>query len=420
MPVSNSSERLASRNPFISKNLFLLWAGQVISQFGDSLFTIGLAFLSLELTGSKTATGLVQMASYLPILIFGLFAGTIIDQTAKRRVMLVADFGRTFVLLVIPVLYFAKLLTPVTLALVAFMLTFFSTFFVPARNSFIPTLAGGNDQSLLKANSLMQTSEHIAFLVGPLAVGVLATLFGTIHLFTLDALTFALSFAFIFFITVAEPHQDRGFEAKQIFSDSVTGLKVVFANKKVFKILVLTSVNNLFLMGCAVVGTPIFIKDVLHKGVETYALIEFVFASAMLIMSFLMSVFAAQVKQMGYRNVWLFGIVVDGLTYLPYYFCTTVVQFAIASMLHGFCITLIIIPRTTLLQAASGTANLGKTFSLLNVSVSGMTAVSCAVTGIACEMFGVKDVFVVISLLAAACGVWGFFDNDLAASSESA
>ena len=48
------------------RNFSLLFVGQLVSQFGDSIFHIALLWLALEQTGSQTSTGLIAAASYLP------------------------------------------------------------------------------------------------------------------------------------------------------------------------------------------------------------------------------------------------------------------------------------------------------------------------------------------------------------------
>ncbi|HYR68439.1 MAG TPA: MFS transporter, partial [Candidatus Dormibacteraeota bacterium] len=52
-----------------------LWVAQFLSQFGDSLFQIAFVWLILDMTGSKSMTGLAATISYLPALLFGLASG---------------------------------------------------------------------------------------------------------------------------------------------------------------------------------------------------------------------------------------------------------------------------------------------------------------------------------------------------------
>ncbi len=399
------------RSIFINRNLGLLWSGQIVAKFGESLFLMALPFLALDLTGSSMAAGLVQMSSYLPILLFGLFAGAYIDRTSRQTVMLISDLMRGALVLLIPILAALNQLSALWLGLIAFTISGFSAFFVPARNAMIPELVTGSSSiyeqevALLKANSLVQTSEQIAFLIAPLAVGVLASLMQPVHLFGITSVTFFISYAFIWAIrTVSLPNAERANFTK-ILADTKNSLMRLSRNVPLRNILLITSLNNLFLMGAAVVATPVLIKNVLGKGLEVFALIELIFAVMMLLVGFLMNVFAKQVREIGYEKVWAFGLVMDGISYAPYYFCRSVEELCLYAAIHASFIILIIVPRSAMIQALAPSEDLGKVFSFLNVAVAGMTALSSAATGWLCQQIGAPAVFLGVSILAGLTGV---------------
>lgn len=399
---------------FINRNLGLLWSGQIIAKFGESLFLMALPFLALDLSGSSVTAGLVQMSGYLPILLFGLFAGAYIDRASRQSVMLIADLVRGALVLLIPILAFLNQLSALWLGLIAFAISAFSAFFVPARNAIIPELTSGSNYerevALLKANSLVQTSEQIAFLVAPLAVGALASLMQPANLFAITSATFFVSYAFIWGIRSAAKPNTNAVSLEKILSDTKESLIRLHRNAPLRNILVITSLNNLFLMGAAVVATPVLIKNVLGKGLEVFALIEFIFAAMMLIVGFLMNILAKQVREIGYEKVWAFGLVMDGVSYCPYYFCRSVEELCVYAAIHASFIILIIVPRSAMIQALASSSDLGKVFSFLNVAVAGMTALSSVATGWLCEKIGAREVFLGVGALAGLTGVaaWHF------------
>ncbi|PIO47656.1 MAG: hypothetical protein CMR00_08975 [[Chlorobium] sp. 445] len=394
---------------FINRNLGLLWSGQIVAKFGESLFLMALPFLALDLSGSSITAGLVQMSGYLPILLFGLFAGAYIDRASRQTVMLTADLMRGALVLLIPILAFLNQLSALWLGIIAFAISAFSAFFVPARNAIIPELTSGStyerEVALLKANSLVQTSEQIAFLVAPLAVGVLASLMQPVNLFAITSATFFISYAFIWGIRGTAKPNVNGLRFSKILSDTKESLIRLSRNAPLRNILVITTLNNLFLMGAAVVATPVLIKNVLGKGLEVFALIEFIFAVMMLIVGFLMNIFAKQVREIGYEKVWAFGLVMDGISYCPYYFCRSVEELCLYAAIHASFIILIIVPRSAMIQALAPSDDLGKVFSFLNVAVAGMTALSSVATGWLCETIGVREVFLGVGVLAGLTGV---------------
>ena len=82
-----------------NKNLVYLFFGQLISFAGDSIYMIALPWLILDITNSSTTTALVTMSSYLPTLIFGIFAGAIVDKFSKKRIMIISDLLRFTIVL---------------------------------------------------------------------------------------------------------------------------------------------------------------------------------------------------------------------------------------------------------------------------------------------------------------------------------
>jgi MFS family permease len=113
----------------------LLALAQFLSQFGDSLFQIAFLWLLLDLTGSKSVTGLAATVSYLPPLVFGLAAGVLVDRWDRRRVLIGADLARAGLLGVLALLWGLRVLTAPWLVTVAFGMATAAVMFNPSRDS---------------------------------------------------------------------------------------------------------------------------------------------------------------------------------------------------------------------------------------------------------------------------------------------
>ena len=182
-------------NLFKNRDIFLLWVGQFISHIGDSIYMIALPWLILDFTGSKTSTALVTASTYLPTLIFGLFAGTIVDRFSRKAIMMISDLLRAITVILIPIFIITGNQSTLIIGVVAFFLSTFGTLFYPARDSLIPSLVNSKDLPLV--NSLISTSGQLSHLIAPLIAGLLVGVVGLTHLFTIDSITFIISFIFI-------------------------------------------------------------------------------------------------------------------------------------------------------------------------------------------------------------------------------
>jgi MFS family permease len=202
----------ARRHPYVrlalNGSFSALWAGQLISLFGDRVHQIALAFLVLGLTNnSPIALGAVFFAATLPNLLFSPIAGTFVDRWDQREVMIVSDLLRAALVLLIPIAAITNLLLVFPLA---FLITTVSIFFRPARVAVLPRIV--RDDELLTANSALWIGETLADIVGYPLAGLFVWFLGPALplAFWIDAATYAASAALIWTIVVPPVQRAAG------------------------------------------------------------------------------------------------------------------------------------------------------------------------------------------------------------------
>ena len=195
---------IAPRHPYVrlalNGSFSALWAGQLISLFGDRVHQIALAFLVLNMTNnSPIALGAVFFAATLPNLLFSPIAGTFVDRWDQREVMIVSDLLRAALVLLIPIAAITNLLLVFPLA---FLITTVSIFFRPARVAVLPRIV--RDDELLTANSALWIGETLADIVGYPLAGLFVLFLGPALplAFWIDAATYTASAALIWTIVV--------------------------------------------------------------------------------------------------------------------------------------------------------------------------------------------------------------------------
>jgi len=175
-------------------------------------------------------------------------------------------------------------------------------------------------------------------------------------------------------------------------------------------ILILTIVNNIFIMGPAIVGIPILIKHYLHGTASDFAFVEAGMALGMLIGSFLMYKFS---KRFNSGFLLLIGMLWDGLTYAMFFWVQSVTVALIIIIFHGMGIPVITISRTVILQKYTPNSYHGRLFSMVHLAVSGMTAVSTALVGIFAEVIPISAVFLVFGIGGMMTGFVGIFNKSI-------
>ena len=393
---------MALKNIFQNRNLTLLWLGQLVSQSGDSIYQVGLLWFVLELTGSSSATGLVAMASYLPAVLLSLFAGVAADRGDKRQIMLISDGARFGVVLLVPIALLFGILDPIFLGINAFGVAIGATFFNPARDAFIPQIVPKD--GLIRANSLIQTTWQFALLLGPAVAGGLLHYLGNFHLFVACTFTYLFSFIFIFFIrsggkAISASKKSPGM--KEIKDGLVFALK----NPVIFPLLLLTAADNMFIMGPAIVASPVFVKETLGLGAGAFALIMSCHAVGMLLGSSGLFIMGNRFKK---GHILLAGMVLDGITFIPLYFVESLVSAGIIIVIHSLSVPMMTVSRASLIQDMVPPRMTGRVFAMVNLSVVGVTAISSGVTGLALEFVEAPTLFLVIGMGGGLCGVAGW------------
>src|SRR5574338_1569650 len=84
---------------------FTIWTGQAFSLFGSQLVQFALVWWLAQKSGSATILAGATLVAMLPQVLFGLFAGALVDRWNRRIIMMVADASIAFVTLILAWLF---------------------------------------------------------------------------------------------------------------------------------------------------------------------------------------------------------------------------------------------------------------------------------------------------------------------------
>jgi MFS family permease len=192
----------SSINPFRvfirHRNFRIFLIGQTMSLIGTWMQTMAEGWLALELSNSAFLVGLVAVAASVPILVFSLPAGAIVDRADKLRVVKIAQGCYLLEASVLWGLTFTHLITIHALLALAFVSGLIASIEIPARQSMFIDLVGRED--LPEAIALNSSGFNLARVVGPgIAAAVIARL-GIAWCFFLNAASFVAVLGGLFMI----------------------------------------------------------------------------------------------------------------------------------------------------------------------------------------------------------------------------
>jgi MFS family permease len=175
----------------LSRDFWIFWAGQAISNLGSSFTTLALPLLVYKLTGSAVNLALSSAAEFLPYLLFGLIIGAWVDRTDRKRLMTRVNVGQALVIGSIPVLAAFGHLGVWWIYAMGFVGSTLGICFSSAEFAAIPSLVSSDD--LVTANGRIQASYQAVSIVGPLLAGLLAAVMPIERVLYIDAASFLVS-----------------------------------------------------------------------------------------------------------------------------------------------------------------------------------------------------------------------------------
>jgi predicted MFS family arabinose efflux permease len=171
-----------------------LVSAEIVSILGSRMTYLALPWFVLVTTGSVAKMTYVLAAEILPMAIFGIPSGMVVERLGARRTMLVCDAARIPLLASLPLLHAADALSfPLLLALVFLLGCFMAPYFA-AQRVILPELVGEDERTISQANSLIEGGTAMAGLAGPALAGVLIPFMSAPNVLYVDAATYAVSF----------------------------------------------------------------------------------------------------------------------------------------------------------------------------------------------------------------------------------
>nr|WP_211319353.1 MFS transporter [Quadrisphaera granulorum] len=220
-----------------------LWAGDSVSQGATQVGDLVVPLLAVTvLAASPLQMGVLSAAQSAAFLLLGLAAGAWVDRWSKRRVLLLGNLVRAVALAVLPLAWWAGVLSLPLVVAVAFVVGVATLFFDVAYQSYLPSLV--RSERLGEGNSLLQISASVAQVGGPAVGGWLARLVGAPLAVAVSAVAFAASSGLLSRISHVEPPPDPA-ARRSLRAEVAEGLSFVVRQPLLRRIVATTSISNL-------------------------------------------------------------------------------------------------------------------------------------------------------------------------------
>jgi MFS family permease len=421
---ASSVKRMKFVRALKSRPFAMIWIGQTISNLGDGIFYLALAWQVLLMTHSATAMGIVLIAGMIPRLVFVLIGGVTADRLPRRLIILWSDGGRGVVVLLISILGFMGHLQFWHLMVEALIFGVVDGFFNPAILAITPDLVEKDD--LPSANALISLSSTLAQLLGPAVGAGFIALTGPMGAFAANALSFFISVAFLLPVRIPERHMNKPLQMQEpgvdgtpvegvpatqgvpeeqpakrrgmrgIMADVGEGIVYVRNSRWLWVTLINAAIGNIGIMAALVTSMPKLVHDVYGQGAWLLGLIGTTEAVGSILAVLLIGQATRRKKRglLAYLSMTLnsAGLLIFGL---PFPRAAAPIIAPLASVLVGFGIAFFNTIYFTILHERIPSEKLGRVISLDTLGSFAMIPAGEAVGGILTDHIGPALVFII-------------------------
>jgi MFS family permease len=265
-------DQASSINPFRvlmrHRNFRIFLLGQTLSLIGTWMQTMAQGWLALELTNSPFLVGLVATATSIPILLFTMPAGVLVDRADKLRLVRIAQAAYLLEATALWLLTATHRITIGSLLGLAFLSGLIASIEIPARQSMFIDLVGRDD--LPDAIALNSSGFNLARVVGPgIAAAVIARL-GIAWCFFLNAASFVAVLIGLFMIVLPAHKPHPGHARPWIGVQQA--LRYMRDTPRVRALMLMVTVYSI--LGVPVLALmPVVARDMFHLGAAGYGLL---------------------------------------------------------------------------------------------------------------------------------------------------
>jgi MFS transporter, DHA3 family, tetracycline resistance protein len=384
----------------------LLWTGQTTSRLGDSLYRIALSWWVLEKTGSAVAMGTVLIFTQIPLLLFLLIGGVVVDRLPRIRIMFASDVLCGLVITFVAFFSWFDLLQIWHIYVASILFGFVEAFFFPAYQAIIPEITPS--ELLTSANSLNGLSQRLTGIVGPSLGAALVAAGGTPVTFALDALSFFVSALCVLPLlrsnldrhqrqgetteAVRTPQKSANAALRQGFADLLEGFRLVVRIPWIWITILLFGFINIMEAGPRAVALPFLIKEDLGADVELLGLL----GSAASLGFVIGMIWLGQYVRLHRRGALAYlSIMVSGSALLPFAFKLPVPVLVASLFISGMATSVFALIWTHTLQEMVPGNMLGRVYSIDALGSFVLLPIGFALAGWGTDLLGAPTVFLI-------------------------
>ncbi|MCL4509695.1 MAG: MFS transporter [Bacteroidetes bacterium] len=372
-------------------NYRLYWISQLISVTGTWMQNVALAWLVVTLTDSAVALGTVTALQFLPILIFSLFAGVVIDRLPKREIIIWTQSISAVQAFILWILVALKVITLWEIYALSLLIGFVNAFDQPGRQAFVAEMVP--DEDVGNAVALNSLLFNAARTIGPAIAGITIAVVGVAPSFLLNGVSYLAIIVALFLMRASQLRTFTSKVDKTLKEGLKEGISYAINEPSIASILIVLIFIGTFGYNFSTM-LPLLVKFVLHGGPDVFGVLTSALGIGSMIGALLVAGRQKPTRKFIFAFAALFGIIEVALSLSRNFVLTIIllVSLGIASIAY-------IASTNTSLQMNSPMHLRGRIMGLYVVIFAGSTPIGALFTGFVAEWLGTVPMIFVEGIL---------------------
>lgn len=249
---------------FQYRDFRLMWIGACTSSIGTWMQIVAQGWLIYRLSHSAFLLALDQFLGGIPIFLFSLIGGVVADRIERRRILLTSQYVQMASAALLTVLVATNHVQVWHILCLSFVSGLAQAFGGPAYQALIPTLVEKEDMP--NAIALNSIQFNVAVMIGPALAGQALAKLGEKWCFGLNSLSFLAPIISLSIITTRFLPQKT---TESMFTSLKEGIKFIRRQHSMEALIILAFCMTGLSMPMRTY-IPVFVKDIFHRGPETY------------------------------------------------------------------------------------------------------------------------------------------------------
>ena len=241
-----------------------MWFGACTSSIGTWMQIVAQGWLIYRLSHSAFLLALDQFLGGIPIFLFSLIGGVVADRIERRKILLVSQYMQMGSAALLTILVATGVVHVWHILCLSFVSGLAQAFGGPAYQALIPTLVDREDMP--NAIALNSIQFNMAVTIGPALAGQALAKLGEKWCFGLNAISFLAPIITLSIITTRFLPVST---TESMFSSLKEGIKFLRRQNSMEALIVLAFCMTALSMPMRTY-MPVFVKDIFHRGPETY------------------------------------------------------------------------------------------------------------------------------------------------------